>query len=71
MDFSIIHANVAVMQRGRSSTFPLDVFEPPMSSATHLYGLVLVDAQTVHQAENLFAVLPDARFALSRQGLLV
>lgn len=41
------------------------------SGSTNLDGFVLVDAQTVHQTEDLLAVLPDARFALGRQRLLV
>lgn len=41
------------------------------SSSTNLDGFVLVNAETVHQTEDLFAVLPDACFTLSRQWLLV
>lgn len=42
-----------------------------ISSSTNLDSFVLVNAKTVHQTENLFAVLPNACFALSRQRLLV
>lgn len=37
----------------------------------YLYGLMLIDAEAVHEAEDLLAVLSDAGLALCRQRLLV
>lgn len=37
----------------------------------HLYSLVLVDAEAVHESQHLLAVLSESVVVLSRAGLLV
>lgn len=42
-----------------------------MRLSPHLYSLVLVNAQAVHQTKDLFTVLPHAHLPVRRHRLLV